>query len=299
MSPQTVRRAGLALTALLVLYGLSFVLRGGGGGSEGTEVSGALTDMAASLENGVTIHRADGAVQLSHDGGGWRVNGFPADSFAVERFRDVLTTVSVGSLAARNPSNHSRLEVTDQAAIRVESHEGTALLVGKAGPQIRSAFVRLQETPETYLVSGGLRGALDRSELDWREKTMLTVDPTVVHEITLIRNNEQTTLTRSEAGWTAGGAFADSAAITAILEELSNLEATGFSPDGEPQVPVTRSLVARDSQGAVVADVSIGDNENTPQVTTSGSDVVFHIPTWRVDRLVPRRRTLFTEQERP
>jgi hypothetical protein len=129
-------------------------------------------------------------VELTPDGPAWTVNGFRADSAGVARFWEAVGGTSVEDLVGTNPDNHLRLGVNADSAWSLDlvlPNERRTLLVGKSGTRYGTAYVRLPDHDEVYLMEGGLRPTMTRSLDDWRSKRVARVDTAAVQRIELDR----------------------------------------------------------------------------------------------------------------
>ncbi|HEX7051901.1 MAG TPA: DUF4340 domain-containing protein [Longimicrobiales bacterium] len=302
MSEKTLRIVLGAVAVLVVLYAVTALAsRAPSDGSAETDalaetLAGAWTDDVAT----VRILAQDDTITLERADGGWTVNGHPADSALVARFRDGLGDARVAHLAAANPANHARLGVSADSARVLEflrpDGDGTRLLIGDRGPSYQSAYVRLPDRDEVYLVRGDLRGPAQRDADDWRDKTILRVDTAAVRRIAVSRDGEHYTLARDSAGWKLDGEPASAGAVRDLLGELARLEAVGFAPDSVVPAEPTRSVIALGEQGDTLADVSLSESEDANLlVTVPGRDAVFELSSWRADRLAPERSAVVEE----
>lgn len=302
MSEKTLRIVLGAVAALVVIYAVTALAsRAPAGGSAGTgalaeALAGAWTDDVAT----VRVLAPGDTITLERAAGGWTVDGHPADSALVARFRDGLAEARVANLAAANPANHARLGVSADSARVLEflrpDGGSTRLLVGGRGPSFQSAYVRLPERDEVFLVRGDLRGPAQRDADEWRDKTILSVDTAAVHRIAVSRDGERYTLARDTAGWTLDGAPASDDAVRDLLAELARLEAVGFAPDSVTLDGPARTVLALGEQGDTLASVSLAEGaDSNLLVTVPGRDGVFELSSWRANRLAPERGAVVEE----
>jgi hypothetical protein len=241
---------------------------------------------------GVLIQGPENSVELTRAGDGWLVNGHAADSASVGRFWDAVAELDVRSLVASNPVNHARLGVSEDSTwtltFRPTDGEPLDLLLGHSGPSFSSAYGRIPGADAVYLIEGGVRAAATRRIDDWRDKTVIVVDTAAVWTLALSHGGTDATVTRSDVGWEVDGSPADSAAVANLLSELSAFQATGFVADTVPfDGEEHRRVTALDVSGDTLAVVEIAGTGGTFMARTSGSPVLYTVPSWRVDRLVP------------
>src|SRR5207245_578377 len=103
------------------------------------------------------------------------------------------------------------------------------------------------------------------------------------------------TLTRSGTAWTVGSAPADSAAIGSLLEQVKQLEASGFAnaaqADSAQQSKPSRKVRFL-GKGRLLAELAFDSTAAGYWVRLSGSPTVYKLDNWVVDRLTPADSTL-------
>lgn len=294
MSEKTLRASLYFLGTVTVLYVLATVLgrRSGGDGQTGGDpaLAAVLGQIDPASLSEVEIAGPGDTIRLALDGGEWTVNGFEADSGAVERFMRALEEVEVASVAARNPANHARLGLEAGSAWTLTLGDGARVLLGNSGPRFRTAYARLPDRDVSSLISGDLRTAATRPLLDWRNKVVIGIDTAAVATIRIERDGEATLYERQDSAWTADGSEADANTLRNILQELAGMRASGFATDGDPSAVAAeadRTVLALDADGNEIASLSLEERESNFRVTTPTSPYVFEIPTFRADRVAP------------
>ena len=293
MSEQTLKRILGALGILVVLWLISTLLsgRGGGGATPDGGVVALLEGLDETTVSAVHIVGPTQTVSLQRSGDAWTVNGNVADSSAVTRFWNALEEAQVGGVVANNPRNHERMGLSADSAWTVDftlADGGMAsVLVGKSGPIFPSGYVRLPDQDAVVVVSGDFRATLNRSVTDWRDKTILRVDTAAVVRLVLETDEGTHVVERSDSTWSVDGGPANAGTIRSVLDELANFVAVGFVEDDEifQENPrrVTVLGAGRDTLGAVVITGEAG----TRHARTPGNDVVFEVASFRADRITP------------
>ena len=290
MSEKTLRMSLYCLVAVTVLYLGVTMLRGSGDGTQLTDpgLEEAFTELGRVSHTHFEIVGPRDTVLLDKGNGAWTVNGFEADSGAVARFLRAVEDVEIASVAATNPTNHVRLGVTADSAWSLGTGSGPAVFLGKTGNRFRTAYARLPDADLVSLIEGDLRSAAARPLLDWRNKMILQTDTATVASIRVIRDGRTVLYQRQDSRWTADGADADAVTVRNILQELANLRASGFAPEGtEMPADPERSVLAVDADGNELASVSLADGDGNVRVLSAGSPYLFEVPTFRADRLAP------------
>ena len=291
MSEKTLKQAIYFLAAVTALYLLTTLLNQGGSGapSGGNELAEAL-EAAAETTDRVVFSGPERTVTLERATDGWTVNGYLADSVAVARFWDALSGSRVGDVAATNPANHGRLGVTADSAWTLTIGQEDRLLLGHAGPQFGTAYVRLPDADEVYVLRGDLRSTATRPLADWRDKLVLAVDTALVAAVEVRRDGDTRRWERGDSTWSEGGGDADETEIRNLLQELAGFQATGFAADSVAmQETPDRQVRAFDAAGNEMASVSLDEGDGNLRALSDQSPYVFEVPSWRADRIAPER----------
>lgn len=336
MSSRALRNLVGLLVGLVVLYAILTLMKGRSG-SEGSAAAGPVapaleTLQAAELESvelrgpageGVVLERGTAG---AGGAGGWTANGFRADSATVERLLTAIGGATVGDRASTNSANHERLGVTADSAwqLTFAGAEGVevVLLLGKPGPSFGSAYVRLPDQTDVFVVGGDLRSAAARPLDDWRDKTIARVDTAKVQALQVTRDGSSYSIQRADSAWTLVGsgaraetaAMADGVAVADLLGELADLRATGFfeedrggrpgagdahaageleTPDdgeAEPEAPAEPEvlrLIALGPSGDTLLEITAAERAPAYEIRAAGDSVLYQLPLWRVGRLIP------------
>jgi Domain of unknown function (DUF4340) len=300
MSERTLKQLVGALVVVVVLWGVTALLSGGSGGAR--EAAGGLAsffeEMRPETVTSVNFSGPAGEIALTRDGDRWLVNGMRTDSGTVSRFWAAVASFSIGDLAAANPANHDRMGVSKDSAwtFTVEMGSGSrTLLIGGQGPRFATSYVRLPDADEVYVLEGDLRVHVRRQLNEWRDKHMVRVDTSAVSRVEVLRDGDRYALVRGDSIWTVeGGGEADAASVRNLLSELADLQASGFLADGDSLavLPEGGSIQAFDSGGAVLAEIRLGSGEGDRWARTAGDDVLYKLPSWRIDRVAPEPEKL-------
>lgn len=296
MTERTLKRLVGALAIVVGLWLLAELLSGGSGAiSASGEIARVFDGVDAESLEAVRMQRGDTTISLERDGERWTVNGFPADSGAVQRLLDEVPGLRVGELVAANPANHPRMGVSDDSAVVVElvvGGDARTILVGDAGRRFGTSYVRAPDADDVYLLEGDLRAHARRGLDQWRNRTMVAIDSAAVARVEVEKDGEAYALVRGDSAWTfESGDAVEAAAVRGVLAELARLVASGFVAEGDSIAALPRSsrTVAYDDAGQVLAEVTIGEGTGERWARTSGDEYVYRVSTFRADRVAPPR----------
>jgi hypothetical protein len=296
MSERTLKQLVGALVVLVGIWVVTTLFSGGAGSiAPSAAMSRVFDGVEPAAVSRVLIQRAGGTFTLEQAGDRWTVNGYPADREGVTRLLEELSNARVRDLAATNPANHARMGVTDGGAVTVTFDVGGAqrtILVGNAGQRFATAYVRLPDADDVYLLDGDLRGQLTRDLDGWRNRTMVAVDSAAVARIDVSRPGERYSVVRGDSVWTFDdGGELRVPAVAAILAELSGLVATGFLMDGDSIAAMAQESTTRalDASGNVLAEITIGSGSGDRWARTTTDDFIYRVSSFRAGRVAPPR----------
>lgn len=236
MNAKQLKIIAVVLGAAVLLY-LPRLLRDDG--SRGTlDVGDGFSFVVTDAITGVDIVLADnaGTVRLAEGAGGWTVDGYVADEQKVVDLLGVIGDLASAETVARNPSNHAAMGVgEDGRRVEVRTQAGDRVLFHLGPRDTRSGgyFVRLPGDPVVYRLDGPAGGYLSRPRDGWRPRRVASVDTAAVREILMRRADQEAVLRRTDDGWLAGDAPADSAVVRRMLDVLPTLSASGFPTEQE------------------------------------------------------------------
>ncbi len=301
MSETTLKRlAGVLVVAVALWGGLRLISSTGGAEPDAPR---ELVDALALLSDDepgarvVRLRNPDGtALELRPQDAArlhWTVNGFPADSGIAARFWQSLVDAEVSGLAARNPDNHGRMGLTEEAATHLElegDEESATLLVGSGGPRFGTTYVRLPGDDRVFALAADWGGQMSRSLEMWRSKRMVALDTASVGSIDVARDGEAYSLARADSVWTlADGTSADPPTVRNLLSELRDLQATGFvqPADSIAALPQGATVTVTSTDGRVLATLTLGDGTGDRWASVEGDSVVYRLTSFRSDRVAP------------
>ncbi|MEJ2217171.1 MAG: DUF4340 domain-containing protein [Gemmatimonadota bacterium] len=248
-------------------------------------------DLAALKQDEVqkaTLIAPPDTVHLQHNGAGWTVNGYPADSAMAASLVSDLADAQVGNIASTNPANQARLGVSNDSARTVELDDAKGPVVGKRGPGYTSTYVRLPGQNEVRVLDADLVSALNRHVDAWRNKLILKVDTSRVASLQVARHDTTYTLARGDSSWTVDGKSAKTSAVQDLLGAVAGFRANGFAPDTAQLGAPVRSVVALDAKGDTLADLTFaaGPGSNL-RVKSAAKPTLFEVESWQADRIAP------------
>lgn len=299
MSEKTLRVIVIAVVVVVAAWAAVSLL--GGRGGRGPGASSVLQKTLAGVHEpdvaAVRVVNGKDTVELTRSAGHWMVDGWPTDSDAVSGFWTAVDSARVTELASRNPAHQEDLGVKGAGAIEVtfrkKAGDSARVLLGRAGPYYPSAYARVPDRDDVWILSGDLRRQASRPVEEWRDRTVVRVDTGAVRTIRVARGDTTVTLARADSTWTANGRPATPKTVQSLLAGLADLQAAGFAPDSVRPGTAARSVVALGAGGDTLVALRFQARKPSGFWTeVRGDSVVYQLPDYRVDAVTPTRERL-------
>lgn len=191
----------------------------------------------------VSIKKADALIVLKREGDGWRLT---------EPVHATADSAEVASLL------HTLLEAKDERRIEEAPHNLAdyglehpsirlsltlkggrmlpTLLLGDLNPNGRSVYAKRPDRSAVFLVTVMMRLRTDKTPDDFRDKTLLAMDPNAITQIELIGKGQPINVSRADRkGWeitTPTKARADPAVIGKLLWTIKDARISTFVESG-------------------------------------------------------------------
>jgi hypothetical protein len=298
MSAEFLRKVGIALGVLLVVWLGARLLRGSG---RDTSRPFTPTKLDRSAVDAITVTRATDTVRLVKHGATWTVNGYPAAKGSPDDLLAALAdTAARGEVIAESATSHAQLGVDSASARRIVAKQGDRTLltyfVGKRGPNYESAYLRLPGQTVVYQVKGRLVEFAEKKVDDWRDKQIVAVEPDSLTGVEVHRGKASYSLAKSGKEWKVNGGAADSAAVAGLLNQFRHLEASGFASGAQTDSakfdPADRTIRLVGTGGRPVATLAFDSTANGFWVKRDTVSTIYRIDQYTGNQLAPADSTL-------
>lgn len=261
------------------------------------------------------LEKPDGAIVAEKGPKEWVIQepvSAPADGNAIEQMLDALSSLKY-ERAVGAPEKLEPFGLTDPGLkVVLEAGESSlgALLLGAETPDGRDLYVKKASEQDVYSVGKSVKGKIDRSAYDLRDKTILDLPVPEIQSVTVERGKLSLVFEKDEdEGWTLTAPEkrrADSGKVTGLLDSIKYGRIKGFVEEDASDLakygldePIARvefafedhakSLVfgktAESQEGLVYAS-----REGQRQVLALDADILEKLPTdvddWRDRKLV-------------
>ncbi|MGB3550181.1 MAG: DUF4340 domain-containing protein [Candidatus Binatus sp.] len=202
-----------------------------------------VSKLIIARDNGQTI-------EIDRDGDHWKIvkpAPYAADDTVVRTALSTLVNAKASDFIADAPGNVTQYGLEKPhltATVVLKNGEQQSMLFGfKQSEQGKSGiYVRRGERAPVYAVAGYVMSSLDKSALDFRDRTIVKVDPEAVATVKVKNSDGDFTLKRAAvgaaAGWevVAGGKTteADVPVVERLLNQLRDLKAQSIVADPMP-----------------------------------------------------------------
>jgi hypothetical protein len=168
---------------------------------------------------------------------------YPADDIQVRQALSTMVNAKAADFITDAPGNVAQYGLEKPhltAAVVLDNGETQSLLFGfKQSEQGKSGiFVRRGERAPVYAVPEYVMSTLDKSWLDYRDRTVFSMDPAAVESVKIKNSNGEFTLKRNAGKWdviVAGKTSpGDTPVIERMLSQLRNLKGSSIVADPMP-----------------------------------------------------------------
>ncbi len=185
-------------------------------------------------------------VEIDRDGENWKIvkpAQYPADDMAVRMALSTLVNARATDFISDAPASVTQYGLEKPhltATVVLKNGDQQSMLFGfkqnEAGKS--GIFVRRGERAPVYAVAEYLLTSLDKSALDFRDRTVVKVDPETVDTVKVKNSDGEFTLKRAGANWNviAGGKTteADIPIVERLLNQFRDLKGQSIVADPMP-----------------------------------------------------------------
>lgn len=294
MKPKTTLTLAAILVVLAAIAAFSQYNRRQAFSGSGKPV---FPSFSAEKTDGIDIDARQKPVKLRRQGAKWVVateGWHEADPKLPQQILDAMGKFTSSNLISTAADKRSEFSV-DSSGVAVRLLQGSkplaSFVVGKAGPDFMSTYVRPEGENPVYLIPVYLRSVVDRGEQSWRKTTLLDFKPDAITSFTMKNPKETVTLEKDAGGgWKITAPF-ESPAKTEIMgfvvNSLCQINASGFadstlSPEAAGLVPDTTDITVHTSDGSTHTIVIGKTGDRNQSYTKVDEDpTIFLVPRGR------------------
>jgi len=205
--------------------------------------SRVLCDLEESEMTAFTITKPDeGSIRLERDGDEWFVvvkdRLVKARSERIDKFLEELPGLESEAVLTDKPEKHAEFEVDEVTGIRLDidtagQPNAVSLMVGKAAPGYKGAFVRVGTGAEVYRAEHNIKSLVGFSIDDYKTRTPWEFNTGLAEKFTFRpEDGDELVLTRSDGFWRKpDGGNANQNKVTEMLDKFSKLQLSSYADD--------------------------------------------------------------------
>ncbi len=196
--------------------------------------------------NKIVVKRMGSEAQLERTGDGWNVMdaGTPrrADKMVVDQIANLAHNLTVGEIISSNAEKQMLFQVDTLLGHTVEFYRDGQMLgnliVGKAGSDMRSTYVRKPESNDVYLAQASLARLLERPARGFRDKIVAPLDTSTIVMVEVATKDFKYSMVKVDSIWTVMTGseptfVADHMKALQLVGLLGNLRVADFVSDAE------------------------------------------------------------------
>ncbi|TAK63813.1 MAG: DUF4340 domain-containing protein [Bacteroidetes bacterium] len=154
-----------------------------------------------------------------------------ADDEAMYNLLEGLAKFKLLGLISTNAQKQAMYEVDNagtNVTITTDAGTPTVLIVGKVGPTSGQAYVRPASSGSVYLAKGIVPALVGKNLSEWRQRTVLRMEPRMMKMITVRYGGDRAVFKRDDKKWVSNGAVVPAKTMKPAVDQLSLLRAEGF-----------------------------------------------------------------------
>jgi len=239
----------------------------------------------------IEINHNNQKTVLAKKDGSWRVTSeqdLPADKEKINQLLTSLENLKKGELVSRNKNYHHKFGVDQEGAIELKVYQGENnllhLLVGNAGPDFESDYIRFPDQKEVYLSNVALRSVLIQSR--WKNLKITDFYSDQVEKIIIKKGRDQKEF--------------DSAKAKELINQLTGIQANDAwvlkeekkEEYGLTQPTATITIRLKEDKGEVNLKLGQKNKEDNLYCQKDDQSVVYLLPSWLGEKIIEQVENL-------
>lgn len=152
----------------------------------------------------IVIEKDDIRIELSKRSGEWKVGDRPVDPDKIELIWETFKGMTISGPVSKNKSNFDRFGVGDSdmsVVFRKSDHE-RRMRIGLRATTFDTTYIRNAEQNEVYVANANLSSLFSTQVDDWRDKTVMRVNPLSVFAVEIENEGDIIRLKKdAEGAW--------------------------------------------------------------------------------------------------
>lgn len=304
--------SGVALLQVVLIAIIFWPGRGANASAEPLFAGVTIDDIQS-----ITVHQGDNHVKVARGGDGWvlpEADDFPVKALSASDTISKVLEIDTRRLVAGNSSSHTRLQVTEDEAVRkvdLETVDGETLsLIVGSSPSFRATNVRRGDSNDVYITSSLQATDLKTDYGSWVDTSYLAIPQEQVTGLTVANAQDTLSFTKvSTDTWTLADLTEDETFnqnnLSSLLTRISGINMT--KPLGKEAAPeygmdapaATVTIAWQNAAGeAKTTTLTVGSSpaeEGNYVIKSSDSAYYVEVAEFVVENLINRSRTDYLE----
>lgn len=141
--------------------------------NDAKNVSVSLASFTKDSVEKIVFKQGDKEKTIALNESKWFIGDIEADETNINALFDDFQEMEIGTMVSKNSENHSKFSLTQEEAIKMiitQNGKDTTFLIGKAGQQPMSFYIRKEGLQNVYLATGNLRDKATWEADKWEKK---------------------------------------------------------------------------------------------------------------------------------
>lgn len=209
-----------------------------------------------------------------------------------EKMKEVLRLITESVMVAPISDNPDKqpifgVDSTGKKLILTIGNDRLTYIVGNPGPDFNSVYIRKDGQNDVFIFSGNLSSFFTSSG-DFRDKSLLRLQPDSISKVEIQSTSENFVMLKDSANWLIEGIKIEKDKLTPFESSLNRLDADYIADSlSAKSMNYPQSLWVSVTSGKQKHELKFYKIPERMEyaVTRSGSDKVYLISDWKVDRL--------------
>jgi hypothetical protein len=287
----------IAFAALLIIT--YFVLR-----KESSYVTNEITEKFVTFDSAfvdkIEIIKRSGNIILEKFAGDWQITQpikYQADQEALHNLLSDCKTAELKNLVSSNVEKEKLYEV-DSSGTQVnfyqQGNKKDAFIVGKAGQDYLSTFIRKVGSNDVYLINKSLSFSFNKTVTEFRNKIIFHTPVASINQIKFEYGDTVFTLKKEQNAWLIDNDSTNTNSVESFLSGISGLNTNDFI-DNAVNLPQNPNAIISITTANLdqLKFFHLPDNSNKYYVLNSRSSQVFVIESWTANNILKKKKDFF------
>ncbi|MCA0446851.1 MAG: DUF4340 domain-containing protein [Bacteroidetes bacterium] len=209
-----------------------------------------------------------------------------------EKMKDIIGLITESVMVAPISDNPEKQHIfgvdsTGKRLILTTGNDRVTYFVGNPGPDFSSVYIRQDGQNDVVIFSGNL-GTLFTPAGDFRDRSLLRLQSDSISKVEIISTSENFVMLKDSTQWLIEGTIIEAEKVTPFESSLNRLDADYIADSlSAKSMNYPQSLLVSVTAGKQKHELKFYKIPERMEyaVTRSGSEKVYLISDWKVDRL--------------